>query len=159
MAGERVHLVTGPHEDLREHINIVEYIEGARSASCSRRVARMWRRYTPAGLPRQASTLEQFLRDIMLDQLGRDPAPDVLEALAIRIRGLEGATDTKVLFDGLPGRAPRPEQMKRVTHALLQGVSCAGTWTGAASSEASSQARHVQVRAGRAHAGQAVHNA
>ena len=27
MNGERVHLITGPHEDLREHINILEYTE------------------------------------------------------------------------------------------------------------------------------------
>jgi len=61
----------------------------------------------------------------MLDEVGREPAPDVLDALATRIRGLEGATDTMALFDGLPGRAPRPEQMKRVTRALLQeGVLC-----------------------------------
>ena len=121
MNGERVHLVTGPHEDLREHINILEYIEEEK------------RQLIEAGPENVASVptmrldfserppgLERLLRDTLLDELGRDPAPDVLEGLASRLRSLDGVTDTASLFHGLPGRAPRSEQMKRITHALLQ---------------------------------------
>lgn len=121
MNGERVHLVTGPHEDLREHINILEYTEEEK------------RQLLKAGPEDVASVptlrldfserppgLERLLRDIMLEELEPDPAPDVLEGLATRLRGLDGVTDTASLFDGLPGRAPRLEQMRRVTHALLQ---------------------------------------
>lgn len=121
MVGERVHLVTGPHEDLREHINILEYTEDEK------------RELLKAGPENVASVatlrlnfsdrppaLGRLLRDIMLDELGTDPAPDVLAELTIRIRDLKDVTDTASLFDGLPGRALRPEQMKRVTHGLLK---------------------------------------
>jgi hypothetical protein len=121
MNGERVHLVTGPHEDLREHINILEYTEEEK------------RQLLEAGLENVASVptlrldfserppgLERLLRDAWLDEIGRDPAPDVIEGLAERLRSLDGVTDTASLFVGLPGRTPSPDQMKRVTRTLLQ---------------------------------------
>lgn len=121
MNGERVHLVTGPHADLREHINVLEYTDEETAQLLKAGPEHI------ASIPtlrldfsEPPPNLERLLRDIILDELGRDPAPDVLEGLATRLRDIDGVTDTASLFDGWPGRAPKPGLMKRVTRALLQ---------------------------------------
>ena len=126
MADERVHLITGPHEDQRDHINVVEYTEDEKRRRLDAGRDRV--RSVPTlrlALQDRPPGLERVLRDILLDEFERDPAPDVVDGLAIRLRELDGVTDTAALFDGLPGRAPRLEKMKRVTHALLEeGILC-----------------------------------
>jgi hypothetical protein len=123
MPSERIALLTGPHEDLRDRVHVELYTETEKEELLA-----VGREHIDSIPPRRlpgppADELNRVLEEIYEAVTGSEPKLDFVLELGDRIRNLDGPVFGGQLFDGLPGRVTPAGQVKRICFELHgQGV-------------------------------------